>query len=84
MLESVPGTQNIGDAYRRVVVDSMYDDPEVWGDYQVGFSAPLIVRAIREGRRQGVLSSAAAFIALCTRHRAWFRGSDKARRVSST
>jgi hypothetical protein len=55
MLDSVPGAQHISDAFRHGVVDSMFDDPEVWEGYSPGFSAPVIVRAVREARRQGGL-----------------------------
>jgi hypothetical protein len=73
MLDSVPGAQHISDAFRHGVVDSMFDDPEVWAGYSPGFSAPVIVRAVREARRQGGLPAPGNFLALCTRHRSWFQ-----------
>jgi hypothetical protein len=41
--------------------------------YSPGFSAPVIVRAVREARRQGGLPAPGNFLALCTRHRSWFQ-----------
>jgi hypothetical protein len=73
MLDSEPGAQHISDGYRHSVIDSLYEDPETWGEYGPGYSAPVIVRAIREARRQGGLPSPGKFVALCGRNREWFR-----------
>jgi hypothetical protein len=75
-LDSRPAAANIREAFRCGIVDSMYRDPEVWGeDYLPGFSAPVIAHAIREDRRQdtGAPPSAGGFLALCAKHREQFR-----------
>jgi hypothetical protein len=74
MVESLPAAAGVGDAYRCRIVDSMYRDPETWdGDYQPGFSAAVIARAIREAGRQAGIPSPGAFIAMCIRQREQFR-----------
>jgi hypothetical protein len=75
-LDSRPAAANIREAFRCGIVDSMYRDPEVWGEgYLPGFSAPVIARAIRADRLQdfGALPSAGGFLALCAKHREQFR-----------
>jgi hypothetical protein len=74
-LDSRPAAANIREAFRCGIVDSMFRDPEVWGDYLPGFSASVIAQAIREDRRQdtGAPPSAGGFLALCAKHREQFR-----------
>jgi hypothetical protein len=62
-----------GDVYRGAVCDSAYRDPEVWGDYSPGFSAAVVVGAIREARLQGALPSPGGFIRLCIEQRRQFK-----------
>jgi hypothetical protein len=72
MLDSAPTPADVHDAYRCAIVDGAYRDPELWGDYEPGFSAPVIVRSVREARLQAALPSAGSFLKMCVRHRAWF------------
>jgi hypothetical protein len=55
--------------------DSIYRDPEIWGDYAAGFSAPVIVQSIREARRRDIDTrpSAGWFLAACQRNRDHFK-----------
>jgi hypothetical protein len=73
MLDSVPGTQHLSDAFRHGIVDSMFNDPETWEGYSPGFSAPVIARSVREARRLDGLPSPGSFVAMSARQRAWFR-----------
>jgi hypothetical protein len=73
MLDSEPGAINVPDAFRCAVADGLYRDPEVWECYDPGFSAPVVVRAIREARRLESALSPGAFIKLCLKHRRQFR-----------
>jgi hypothetical protein len=58
MLQSQANSTAIdGDAYRCAIADGAFRDPEVWGQYDPGFSAAVIVRTIRQARRQGALPS---------------------------
>jgi hypothetical protein len=74
MLQSIPAAAGVNDAFRNGIVDSMYNDPQVWGAYQPGFSAPVIARAIRQLRREdhGV-PSVARILEVCTLHRRLFK-----------
>src|SRR5207247_1241013 len=74
-LDSRPAAANIREPFRYGIIDSMFHDPEVWGDYSPGFSAPVIAQAIREDRRldTGAPLSAGGFLALCAKHREQFR-----------
>jgi hypothetical protein len=72
MLDSTPQSEGISDAYACSIVDGMYHDEEVWGDYAPGFSHAVIVRAIREARRMDDLPFAGRFLAMCARHREHF------------
>jgi hypothetical protein len=73
MLDSEPGATNVPDAYRCAVTDGAYRDPEVWEHYDPGFSPAVVVRAIREARRQGALPSPGGFLNMCIRQRAQFK-----------
>jgi hypothetical protein len=77
MLQSMAsGTECVpNDAYRCGLADSVYRDPEVWGDYGPGFSVSVIVRSIREARRReaDTRPSAGWFLASCQRHREYFK-----------
>ena len=66
-----PAATNIREPFRYGIIDSMFHDPEVWGDYSPGFSAPVIAQVIREDRRldTGGPLSAGGFLALCAKHR---------------
>jgi hypothetical protein len=77
MLQSQPNPISFdGDAYRCTIADGLYADPEVsdWGRYLPGFSAAVIVRTIRQIRRECVeLPHPGRFINLCVEHREWFK-----------
>ena len=60
------------DAYRCAVADSLYRDPDVWGRYEPGVSAAVIVKTIREARLQGA-PTPGAFVLLCLKHRRLFK-----------
>jgi hypothetical protein len=70
MLEALRAAAGISDAFRSGVIDSMYQDPQVWGALPTGVSAPVIARGIRQLRREdhGV-PSAAHILEACTLHR---------------
>jgi hypothetical protein len=70
MLQEAGAT--VSDAYRCAITDGAFRDPEVWGRYEPGFSAAVIVNSIRAVRRQGVLPSTGGFLKLCAKHRAQF------------
>jgi hypothetical protein len=73
MFDSEPGAVNFPDATRCAVADSAYRDPQVWeDDYEPGFSAPVVVRAIREARLQGALSPG-VIVKLLMKHRRLFK-----------
>jgi len=64
---------NVSDAYRCAIADGAFRDPEAWESYEPGFSAAVIVRSIREARRQGALPPPGRFLNLCAKHRAQFK-----------
>lgn len=74
-LDSKPAAANIREAFRHGIVDSMMNDPEVFGDYLPGFSPAVIAQAVRADRRQdtGAPPSAGGFLVLCAKHRDQFR-----------
>jgi hypothetical protein len=72
MLDSEPAAANLSDATRCAVADSAYRDPDVWQDYEPGFSPPVVVRAIREARLQGALSPG-IIVNLFMKHRRLFK-----------
>jgi hypothetical protein len=61
------------DAFRCAIADGAFRDPEVWGQYDPGFSAAVIVRSIRQARRQDALPSPGGFLNLCIKQRAQFK-----------
>jgi hypothetical protein len=70
MLAGIPSAASIADDYRCSLADSFYRDEETGGRY----SAPVVVRAIREARRtMDDAPSVATFLKLCARQRGWFR-----------
>lgn len=71
MLKELGAT--VGDDYRCGIVDGAYRDPEIWETYGPGFSAAVVVRTLREARRNGVLPSTGGFLNLCIKHRAKFK-----------
>jgi hypothetical protein len=71
MLQEAGAT--VSDAYRCAITDGAFRDPEVWGQYEPGFSAAVIVNSIRAVRRQGTLPSTGGFLNLCAKHRAQFK-----------
>jgi hypothetical protein len=75
MLQSLPAAATVSDTYRCGLADSVYRDPEIWGRYSPGFSAPVVVRSIREARRQSsdLPPSPGTFLAMCSKHRDQFR-----------
>jgi hypothetical protein len=72
MFDSEPSAVNFPDATRCAVADSAYRDPVVWGDYEPGFSAAVVVRSIREARLQGALSPG-VIVNLFIKHRRLFK-----------
>jgi hypothetical protein len=50
MLDSEPSVVNVPNAFRCAIADSLYRDPEVWGDYEPGVSQPQSSLG-RSGRR---------------------------------
>lgn len=72
MLDSEPAAVSFLDAFRYAVADSAYRDPDVWEHYSTGFSPPVVARAIRTARLQGVLSPG-RFVKLCIGQRRQFR-----------
>jgi hypothetical protein len=74
MLQSEANPNAIdGDAYRCAITDGAFRDPEVWEPYDAGFSAAVVVRSIRQARRQGALPSPGGFLKLCAKHREQFK-----------
>jgi hypothetical protein len=70
MLAGIPTAHDLGDDYRSALADAVYRDEETGGPY----SAPVVVRAIREARRtMDDAPSVATFLKLCTKQRIWFR-----------
>ncbi|OKO72011.1 hypothetical protein AC629_38695 [Bradyrhizobium sp. NAS80.1] len=73
MLASTPNAKGVTEHYAAALVDSMMDDPEIWQGHKPGFSAPVIVRTLREVRRASAFVPAhAEFISLCQKHRQQF------------
>lgn len=74
MVDSVPGAQDVSDAFRHGILDSMFDDFETMEGYPTpGFSAAVIVRAVREARRLDTLPTPGVFLGMCSRHRQLFK-----------
>jgi hypothetical protein len=75
MLQAQPYPADVdGDAYRGAIADGAFADPEVWGEYEPGFSAAVIVNAIRYARSQySDLPSPGRFLNLCIKNRAQFK-----------
>jgi hypothetical protein len=70
MLAGIPTVHDLGDDYRSALADAVYRDEETGGPY----SAPVVVRAIREARRTiDDAPSVATFLRLCAKQRRWFR-----------
>jgi hypothetical protein len=70
MLAGIPTAHDLGDDYRSALADAVYRDEETGGPY----SAPVVVRAIREARRtMDDVPSVATFLKLCAKQRKWFR-----------
>ena len=53
MLAERPNARNVSEDYAAGIVDSMLYDEELHGDYEPGFSAPVLVAVVRELRRTG-------------------------------
>jgi hypothetical protein len=64
---------SVSDAYRCAITDGAFRDPEIWGSYEPGFSAAVIVRTIREVRLKGAIPSTGGFLNLCAKQRAQFK-----------
>jgi len=73
MVDSMPTAHRVSDAYVCSIIDSAYQDPETWENYQPGFSYGVIARSIREARRLEGLPSPGAFLEICSRHRRQFK-----------
>jgi hypothetical protein len=74
MQKSEAGSNAVdSDAFRCAIADGAYRDPQVWGQYEPGFSFAVIVGAIRQARLQGALPSPGGFLQLCIKQRAQFR-----------
>jgi hypothetical protein len=70
MLAGIPTAHDLGDDYRSALADAVYRDEETGGPY----SAPVVVRAIREARRtMDDVPSVATFLKLCAKQRRWFQ-----------
>jgi hypothetical protein len=70
MLASIPTARDLGDDYRSALADAVYRDEATGGPY----SAPVVVRAIREARRTlDDAPSVATLLRLCAKNRNWFR-----------
>jgi hypothetical protein len=67
MLDSTPSANRVTDAYACAIVDGMFHDPETWDGYGAGYSAPVIIRAIREARREDALPSPGRVSSRCAR-----------------
>jgi hypothetical protein len=74
MLSTAPNAKGVSELYAAALVDSIMDDPEVWQGYRPGFSAPVIIRVMREIRRKNTfVPTIAEFLDLCQKHRQQFR-----------
>lgn len=74
MLASMPNAGKVSEHYAAGLIDSIMDDPEVWQDYNPGFSYPVIAQVVREIRRASTFVPAhAEFLEMCQKHRQLFR-----------
>jgi hypothetical protein len=73
MLMSYPSARDVHDAFRCAIVDGAYRDPDLWGDYEPGFSVPVFIAGIRKTRMLGDLPPPGKFLNLCQKARAQFR-----------
>ena len=77
MLASIPSAKNVAPAYQFAVVDMLLHDHDAWEKgCEPGFSAPVLVSAIREARRsdeKDFVPGAAKILNCCLSNRKRFR-----------
>lgn len=74
MLASAPNAKSVAPAYTFAIIDSLQHDDEICQGYRPGFSPPVVVRAIRQLRRESnFVPTPAEIFRACQQHRVWFR-----------
>ena len=74
MLAQMPNSKNVAPDYQFGIVDMVMNNEDIWARrYAPGFSAPVLVLAVREARRKSdFVPAGATILEACQRHRKRF------------